>query len=287
MRVSATDVHKRVRHAARHGAVTALSWKARRHEGIQRALSTPRVHFVYLHAVPVHEEPAFRRLLDVVSRSHDLVTHSEAVRRIRSGTVDRPTLSFSFDDAFASNYRTAAILEDYGTVGMFFVPAAFPGTPTVEDARELFGYSSNIDEPALSWAQLENLVERGHEIGNHTTTHRDLAKIPQAQVVEEIERSAEILTQRLGRTAHFAWPFGQRSHITPAGVEASFAAGHETCASAERGSHSPITTEPDRPLVLLRDHLMTSWPLEHNLYFLAKSAESPVAPWTHYPKEWA
>lgn len=286
MPLTATEVRRRTRGIARHGALTALSWRARRHEGIQRALRTPRVHFAYLHAVPVHEEPAFRRLLDVLVESHDLVSHSEAVRRIRSGEIERPTLSFSFDDAFASNHRAAAVLEEYGTVGMFFVPAAFPGTPTVEGARALFGYSQSINEPAMSWDQLEDVVARGHEVGNHTFSHRNLAKIPHLEVIEQIERSAEILESRLGRCPHFAWPFGERRHITSAGVEASFAAGHETCASAERGSHSASKLAAGAPLVLLRDHLVTGWPLEHNLYFLAQGAKQPVPPWTAYPQEW-
>lgn len=282
-----TNVRRRVRSTARHGALSALSWKADREGWIRDALRTPRVHFAYLHAVPIHEEPAFRRLLDVLAEDHDLIGHSDAVRRIRSGSVDRPTISFSFDDAFASNYRTAGILEEYGTVGMFFVPSAFPGTPTIEAARALFGYSQSITEPAMSWGQIEDLAGRGHEIGNHTTSHRNLAGIPHAEVIPQIEESAETLRRHLGTCPHFAWPFGERRHITPEGVEASFAAGHETCASAERGAHSAAEEAHDSPLVLLRDHLMTSWPLEHNLYFLARSAKQPVPPWTSYPQEWA
>lgn len=276
----------RARRALRHTTLSALSAGAAQSDRVRMSLSTPRVHFAYLHAVPVHEEPTFRRLLAYLSEGHDLVGHSEAVRRLRSGVVDRPTISFSFDDAFASNHRTGAILEEFGTRGMFFVPGFFPGTNTLEDARHLFGYSQNITEPAMSWDQVADLVDRGHEIGNHTSTHRDLAKVPHDEVIRQIEHSASVLQERVGRCPHFAWPFGRRTHITPEGIDATFAAGHETCASAERGSHSASDLPAEAPLVLLRDHLMTSWPLEHNLYFLAQSAERPVAPWSHYPQEW-
>lgn len=282
------EATRRLRRRARHGALSALSWRADRQRFIRELLDTPRVHFAYLHNVPVHEEPDFRKLLDYLGEQHDLVSHSEAVRRIRSGSITRPTVSFSFDDGFASNHRTAAILEEYGTVGMFFIPGGFPGTPTLESARDFFGYSQSITEPAMSWEQIADLAARGHEIGNHTMTHRNLGAIPHPRVVEEINESAQVLRERLGGSRHFAWPFGRRHHIAPPGVSTAFATGHETCASAERGSHSasPAHTPPDAPMVLLRDHLMTSWPLEHNLYFLAKGAQRPTPPWIDYPKEW-
>lgn len=276
---------RRIRVNVRHGALSALSWKADRDGRIRELLAKPRVHFAYLHGVPVHEEPRFRALLDVVSEQHDLVSHSEAVRRLRSGHVSRPTLTFSFDDAFASNYRTAAILEEYGTVGTFFIPAGFPGTATLEQARAFFGYSQNITEPAMSWRQIEELSARGHEIGNHTVDHVNLGSISSSEVSQQVHEATRTLTSRMGHCQHFAWPFGRWHHIRPDGVAAVFDQGYETCASAERGSHIPMQTPTDGPMVLLREHLMTAWPLEHNLYFLAQGAQRPVTPFSDYPTD--
>ncbi len=90
----------------------------------------PRVHLPYLHTVPPHEEDSFRRLLTELRRDHTFISYSEAVERILTGDVDRPYLAFSFDDGFESNVRTARILEEFDTVGCFFVATRFIGTPT-------------------------------------------------------------------------------------------------------------------------------------------------------------
>ncbi|ACV06869.1 predicted xylanase/chitin deacetylase [Kytococcus sedentarius DSM 20547] len=287
MTTTLTELKKPARAAARHLALDALALRDRMTGSVTGLLQTPRVHLLYLHAVPVHEEPAFRALLDRLAKDHEFVTHDEAVRRIRTGDITAPAVSFSFDDAFASNYRTASILEEYGTRGMFFVPADMPGTGTVEGTRRLFGYEQNVTEPGMTWAQIDELRERGHGIGSHTCTHANLAEVPVADAREEIRRAHEVLTARYGDVPHFAWPFGRTFHITPELVETVFETGHTTCSSAVRGSHCGASPDDaERPLVLLRDHVMTSWPLEHTLHLLSRSAASPRPPWTQYPQEW-
>ena len=262
---------KRLRAVARHGALDALAatWKMRGRT--DKALSTPRVHFPYLHAVPPQEEDDFRRLLRDLAHTHTFVSYSEAVDKTLSGQIDKPYVAFSFDDGFASNVRTAAILEEFGAVGCFFVATGFIGVPTLPEARDFFGYSGGIDEHAMTWTDLENLKGRGHEIGNHTYSHRQISAITPDQAVEQIGRGAEMLRERLGGIEHFAWPFGRFSHFTAEAAAEVFAQGHVSCASAERGSHSGGVTPPES-LCIRRDHVMTSWPLRHSRYFLASSA---------------
>ena len=274
-----------VRTSTRRLALDALADRWVRSGRVEAGFARPRVHFLYLHAVPEDEEPRFQGLLDRLTETHDLVSHSRAVQLLTAGDVSRPTVSFSFDDGFASNYRTARMLEEYGTVGMFFVPTSFIGTTTVDQARQLFGYSQHIDEPAMTWAQLEDLRGRGHEVGNHTRTHPNVATLSDDQVREEIHGAAEILRERLGECRHFAWPFGRWGHFSPDAARIVFESGHESCASAERGAHAVTHRRAAETVCLRRDHLMTSWPLRHLEYFIARASLRSDASSNAWP-EW-
>jgi hypothetical protein len=232
-------------------------------------LAAPRVHHVYLHAVPQPELGRLRRLVEVLMSSHEIVSYSRAVELVKGGRVERPTVAFSFDDAFASNLAASRVLDEYGISGCFFVPTGFVGTDSVHAARKFFGTSSGVDEPALSWSDLEAMVERGHEVGSHTATHRVLSELSADQAAEEIGVAREVLVTKLGRCDHFAWPRGRFHHMTQAAVRDALACGHSSVASAERGAHHPDAAST-RPC-LHREHVMTAWPLRHDLYFLGNA----------------
>lgn len=277
---------QRARDAARHGALDVLSTGWRMSGRELRATAAPRVHFPYLHAVPPDEEHRFRRFLDWLAQSHDLIGYSEAVNRVLTGEVDRPYAAFSFDDGFSSNVRTAAILEEYGVGACFFVVTDFLGVPTLAGAREFFGYTNAIDEPAMTWAEVENLKSRGHEIGNHTRTHRAISDMSLERARDEIGGAADILRRRLGGVDHFAWPFGRFGDFTDAAARFVFESGHLSCASAERGAHPPAAVVSADGVCLRRDHVMTSWPLRHSRYFIAHSAARARPEGQRWPKGW-
>lgn len=279
-------VRGRVRRMLRHLAVDARSageaLTARRDDGLSRA----RVALPYFHAVPHDREWALRELLLRLHETHTFIGYSEAMERIRRGDIDRPYVAFSFDDGFASNLRAARILEEFGASACFFVPAGFVGTSSVAEARDFYGFSQGVDEPAMSWADLETLVAAGHEIGNHTANHRVLSWIPEAELEDEIGSGAETLRSRLGDVRHFAWPRGTFDHFSEAAARMVFRTGHESCASAVRGAHVAAAGEVREELCVRRDHLMVEWPVRHSLHFLARSGRlaSPVD--NSWPDDW-
>lgn len=286
VRSQANRLRQAAKAATRHVALDLLADRWVRSGRVEAGFARPRVHFLYLHAVPEGDETRFQSLLDRLAETHDMVSHTRAVELVTAGDVSRPTVSFSFDDGFASNYRTARTLEEYGTVGMFFVPTTFIGTATVGEARQIFGYSQHIDEPAMTWAQLEELRSRGHEVGNHTRTHPNLATLSGDQVRDEIEGGAEILRERLGECRHFAWPFGRWVHFSLDAARIVFESGHESCASAERGAHAVTQLAAAESVCLRRDHLMSSWPLRHMEYFIARASLQSDVSSNGWP-EWA
>lgn len=261
----------RLRSGARRVALDVVAARETAGSRLATAWSTPRVHLVYLHAVAPDQEDRFRTLLRDWSAHHTFIGYGEAVRRIETGDIDRPYLAFSFDDGFASNVRTAGLLTEFGVTGCFFVPTDFIGTPTVERARALFGYAAGIDEPAMTWDDLDALAAAGHEIGNHTRSHRQLSKLGDAELADEIGTAAEVLRERFGAEPHFAWPFGRFTHMSAEAARLVFDLGHRSCASAVRGAHAG--SGGSRPC-LRREHIATGWPERHSHAFLARGARA-------------
>ena len=274
-----------VRPTLRAAALEALSLYASTTGRHEELLSTPRVHFLYTHSVPGNEEAQFRALLTELARKHTFLPYSDAVDRIRTGNVDRPYVSFSFDDAFHSNLRTARILKEFGTTGCFFVPTAFVGISTQADAESYFRTSQHVEDIAMSWANLESLVDSGHEIGSHTISHPNCSTLSRPQLDHEFGESRSELETKLGvPVEHLAWPYGRFFHFSNHAREAASQAGYKSIASAERGSHLHGVEHNSQPLCIRRDQFMTKWPQRHTMHFVATSARSPLNGGTSWPK---
>ncbi|WP_159078011.1 MULTISPECIES: polysaccharide deacetylase family protein [unclassified Dietzia] len=278
-----SPVRSRTRKLARDAAVSALARANSMRGYTDKALTLPVIHFPYLHATPLGEAGKFRDLLQAISKTHHLISYSEAVTKVLEGPIDKPYASFSFDDGFKSNLLAARILEEFGTTGMFFVPTNAVGIPSVVQAREFFKFDDGCDEPVMTWEDLESLRSRGHEVGNHTMNHVTLSRISRNQAVEEIHSAAAALRAKLGSCEHFAWPNGRFFHFEQSLIDEVFLAGHTSCASAERGAHSVVHSGSSDELCIRRDHIRTSWPLEVNKYFLGKAAAAASKKSNTYP----
>lgn len=277
----------RLRSAARHVALDALaareSFRARSSEPLLR----PRVHLLYLHGVPGAEMASFLELIDELALTHQFIAHREAVRRIATGEVDRPYMSISFDDGFASNLMVGHELALRGISACFFVTTQFIGTTDVNDARRFFGTSVGVDEGAMTWGDVERLVEEGHEIGNHTRVHPNLSRLTEQQVYDEIEGAAVDLQEHLGaRPAHFAWPYGRFIHASAEVPRVVSQTGHTSCASAERGAHVSRAADVNTMPCLRRDHVMSSWPNRHSKYFIRAGARAAKNQNSEFPERW-
>ncbi|MCA9859547.1 MAG: polysaccharide deacetylase family protein, partial [Thermomicrobiales bacterium] len=137
----------------------------------------------------------------------------------------------------------------------------------------------------LDWDEIEELAKLGHEIGSHTMSHRRLSDLSTDEIQSELSHSKERLESRMGPIRHFAWPFGRFFHVDRRAVRATFDAGYETCASAERGAHVEAAGSDQRQLCIRRDQIVAAWPLDHVRYFLARSSASSTASTNAWPFE--
>lgn len=249
-------------------------------------LEQPRVHFIYLHHVFEDERDPFRELLGRLSHDHTFISHSEAVKRLLDGNIDKPYVTVSFDDGLKNCLDAAKIMNDFGSKGCFFIPLAMVGETDYHKIKAFCAEKINLPPTEfLSWDDLETLLKDGHEIGGHTVSHQDLAKLSPRQAEAEIVECFELLRERLGTVKHFSWPFGRFRHFGPAQAKMVFEAGFESCASAERGCHV-VPQGQKSSLCLRRDHIIAKWPIEHSLYFMAKSSRTASEESNDWPEGW-
>ncbi len=260
----------------------ACAWDRRGAEGW---LSAPRVQFIYIHHVFRDEEKALEEMLRALSEQHVFISHSEAWKKVISGDIDRPYISFSSDDGFHNNVRAAAILKEHGVSGCFFICPSMIGIDDLDTVTAFCRERLHLPPVKfMGWDDVERLLASGHEIGSHTMDHVNVSEMSAERLEEEIGGAARIMEERTGSAGHFAFPYGRFHHFNGLGREIAFRCGHLSCSSAERGCHMP-RREAMAPsdLLIRRDHVLLDWPLTHIKYFLARNAAVPAFQQNGYP----
>ena len=98
-------------------------------------------------------------------------------------------ISYTFDDGLAEHYTLAAPqLEQRGFRGTFFIN----GSKVNKDERHI------KDTTRVTWPQLKEMAEKGHEISNHGLAHRNLAKFPFEVLKEDILKNDSAIYAHVG-----------------------------------------------------------------------------------------
>ena len=108
-------------------------------------------------------------------------------------------VAVTFDDGTADFAEVAVpILEKYRVPATLYVATEF-----IEDQRAF-----PHDGVPLSWSSLRECVSTGLvTVGSHTHSHALLDRLPDAQVLGELDRSIDLVGERVGVVAaHFAYP---------------------------------------------------------------------------------
>jgi len=136
-------------------------------------------------------------------------TVSLALKSGPTGIFTTGAVSLTFDDNRLSQYQNAfPKLTSSGLKGTFYVISR----QTNDDGFATY----------MSWAQITELFNAGHEIGAHTRTHRDLTTLSAADQQTEIQGSRQDLINRgLGSVLTFAYPFGSYNGSTIGFVESA------------------------------------------------------------------
>lgn len=118
-------------------------------------------------------------------------------------------ISLTFDDGFKSNLAVARALSDRDLKACFYVPTDVIGL-NKSDSDTFFGRPQV--EGVMDWDDLEELTNLGHAVGSHCRQHKALSSMSTAEAEDQVKGSIAVLRARLGRSDHFAWPFGSLAH---------------------------------------------------------------------------
>lgn len=180
----------------------------------------------------------FARQIRWLKARFELISLEEVQRRIRSGANHRPCVSLTFDDGYADNCHQAILLLVKQRIPCtYFVTLqnVLDGQPFWHDLAQGNSFAPNTLE------ELRAMAAAGIEIGAHSYTHADLARMDDPRRLRyEVVTAGEDLQEALGRPVrYFAFPFGGYANLSQAAFELAHEAGYEAACSAYGGSNLP------------------------------------------------
>ena len=117
------------------------------------------------------------------------IPENQLVRIAKFKDNKSAAISYTFDDGMKEHYtRVAPELEKRGFRGTFWVNGN-----TINRNEPL-----TTDTTRTNWAELKEMAQRGHEISNHGWSHKNLTKLDDAGVMEEIGKNDSIILARVG-----------------------------------------------------------------------------------------
>ena len=154
-----------------------------------------------------------------------------------------------------------------GLHAIFALPTAFLDAPPTEQLpwfrQRVYPQATELhrdeDVRAMTWTRARALVEAGHRICSHGTSHMRIdASTPAAVVLDEVQASRATLEQRVPHAVvdGFCWPI----RFDPAAAEAERLV-RDTYAYALCGESGTLRRADD-PYRIRRTNIEVSWPVE-------------------------
>jgi peptidoglycan/xylan/chitin deacetylase (PgdA/CDA1 family) len=202
--------------------------------------STRRVVFCYHSVHPNRPYPStkpetFARHVQWLKEHCRLTSFAELVTGPKASHTGQPLAAITFDDGHEDNHSYALpILATHGVPATFFITAGFVERKAAVLQRLQHLLQCGPDDLVpLDWAQVRELRASGMDIGSHTYSHPNLARLARAEAAEELSTSRDVISDRLGQAIDlFAYPFGKpRVHFTSATTEVVQATGYRIAAA--------------------------------------------------------
>jgi peptidoglycan/xylan/chitin deacetylase (PgdA/CDA1 family) len=197
---------------------------------------------------------SFERHLRWLKEHCDVIPFCDVFKALEAQGRNRPTVAITFDDGFADNYEYALpVLQKHKIPATFFLIAGLleKDAAVLERVRVLYR-SSFEDTRPLEWSQVCEMHKAGMEIGAHTFSHPNLARLNRNEAKIEMQLSKEIIEQRLGAAvASMAYPFGKpRRHFKKETVEVAGEVGFAYAASVQFRAVRPDSSRMNIPRFL-------------------------------------
>lgn len=171
------------------------------------------------------ERSHFLRQIDQIARHFEFVDVGSAVQRLQGYSpldARRPFALITFDDGHRD---FLGVMDDLLRLG---VPAC------------LFITKEWLNSPGYLQASEVRAISQAFDVGSHTTSHRRLIDLEEAQLAEELGGSRQYLEDLIEKpVVHFAAPFGGPSSFGPSALRVAASVGYETFRTTFRGWNRP------------------------------------------------
>lgn len=175
----------------------------------------------------------FRRQMEFLHlNGYQVYTAGEYAALLRKGLeASRPSVVLTFDDGYANFAETVVpVLRGYGYRATVYIQTDYIGKESA--------FTSILDLPLLSGAEIKRLSEEGFEIGSHTLSHSNLAGLALDQARNEIVRSKVVLEDLTGKEVRtLCYPRGDYNREI---VELVKEAGYQAAVSLRVGNRNTI-----------------------------------------------
>ena len=180
----------------------------------------------------------FARQVQWLKRNVDVISLTEAQQRIHDGRNSRPAATLTFDDGYADNCEFALpYLREQRVPCTYFVSShhMLTGEPFPHDRQAGVSLAPNTPE------QIQQLAAEGVDIGAHTRTHPDLARVTdRGEMYQEIVGAGDDLADVTSRPVRFfAFPYGQLGNMPAEAFRIAEDAGYQGVCSAYGGYNFP------------------------------------------------
>jgi peptidoglycan/xylan/chitin deacetylase (PgdA/CDA1 family) len=178
---------------------------------------------------------AFARQLDALQRAGlDVLGLPELL----ASPDGRRAVALTFDDGFGNLAEQAwPRLAERGWPATVFVVSRHVGGTNAWARRDGGGVP---ELPLLGWDALAALAEQGLGLGVHGARHRDLRRLPAAELEDELAGARAAIEDRLGRPApELAYPYGRWDRASVAAARRHFERALTTAAAPLREGDDP------------------------------------------------
>ncbi len=180
----------------------------------------------------------FARQIKWLQKHFELISLKTAQERIRSGVNHRPCVSITFDDGYADNCQQAIpllIREQIPCTYFVTLGNVLDGEPFAHDLANGDTFLPNTVE------ELRAMSAAGIEIGAHTYSHADIARIRDPEKLRyEVVSAGKDLEEAIERPVrYFAFPYGLHANLSSEGFLLAQQSGYEAACSAYGGYNFP------------------------------------------------
>ena len=172
-----------------------------------------------------------------LQRYYRVVSLSEALESLRSGSLNAPTVVLTFDDGYEENFLTMrAVTENTGIPAVMFVCSK------AVTAREEFQHDHEDGQTgfrSLGWNQIRYWQRDSVEFGSHTRSHFNCGSSDVLALRDEIVGSRDEMERHLRRPVRlFAFPWGMARNMSSTAIEIATSS-YDHCVSALEGESYP------------------------------------------------